>query len=285
MTSASLLAVVACSTGDKPASDSADASAAPPAAGDAPRVVTISAADYKFDAPDSIPAGLTTVRLMNGGNEMHHVMLFRLTDGHTAADMVTAIKTAKGPGIPEWAIPVGGPNSPGPTGQAEATLDLTPGNYVMICVIPAADGVPHVMKGMARPITVTSTGATSAAAEPKADMTVKLVDYAFEMPETVTAGRHTIRVENAGGQPHEIFIVQLAPGKTAQDLVTYVQKMTGPPPGRPLGGVTFMAKDAVNYITVDLPPGEYGFFCFVPDAKDGQPHSAHGMVKQFTIKS
>jgi len=24
--------------------------------------------------------------------------------------------------------------------------------------------------------------------------------------------------------------------------------------------------------------------CFVPDAKDGKPHLAHGMVKQFSVK-
>jgi hypothetical protein len=214
------------------------------------------------------------------------VQLLRLADGHTFEEFATAMKASKEPAIPTWVTAAGGPNSPGPTGQAEATLDLAAGNYAIICVIPAADGMPHAMKGMARPLTVTPVGGTVAtAAAPKADIVMKLVDYSFEMPETVTAGRHTIRVENAAAQPHEVFIVQLAPGKTVDDLITYVSKMTGPPPGRPIGGTTFMGKDGVNYITVDLPAGEYGLFCFVPDAKDGKPHIAHGMVKQFTIKS
>ncbi len=278
---AALPVVAACATPDTVPSDSAA-----PAAAAEPRVVTVSAADFTFEAPDTVEAGLTTIRLINGGSEMHHVQLLRLTDGHTFADFENAMKGAKEPAMPAWAVAEGGPNSPGPTGQAEATLDLAAGNYAIICVIPSADGVPHIMKGMARPLTVTgsSTVATTAAA-PKADIVVKLVDYAFEMPETIAAGRHTIRVENGAAQPHEVFIVQLAPGKTSQDVITYVSKMTGPPPGKPIGGTTVMGKDGVNYITVDLAPGDYGLFCFAPDARDGRSHIAHGMVKQFTIKS
>jgi hypothetical protein len=276
---ASLL-LVACSTEDV---RDADSSAASPAS--APPVLVVNATDYSFSGPDTVPAGLTTVKLVNGGAEMHHVQLLRLADGHTAAELAEGLKTAKEARLPEWVTPAGGPNSPGPTGEAAATLDLTPGNYVLICVIPAADGVPHFAKGMVRPLTVTSTAAATHAVAPTTDMTVRLVDYAFEMPDTVPAGRHTIRVENTAAQPHEIFIVKLAPGKSAQDVITYVSKMTGPPPGQPMGGTTFMANAGVNYITVDLTPGEYGLFCFVPDAKDGQPHFVHGMMKQFTIKS
>jgi hypothetical protein len=39
-----------------------------------------------------------------------------------------------------------------------------------------------------------------------------------------------------------------------------------------------------NTIEVNLEPGEYGLICFVPDAKDGKPHIAHGMVTQFTVR-
>ena len=279
---AALPVVAGCTTQDTSASDSA---APAGAAAAEPRVITISAADYSFEAPDTVAAGLTTIRLLNGGNEMHHVQLLRFADGHTFDEFMNAMKASKEPAMPAWVIATGGPNSPGPTGEAEATLDLAPGNYAIICVIPSPDGMPHAAKGMARPLIVTPAGTASIAAAPKADIVMKLVDYGFEMPETITAGRHTIRVENAAAQPHEVFIVQLAPGKTAQDLIAYVSRMTGPPPGRPVGGTTFMGKGGVNYITVDLPAGEYGLFCFVPDAKDGKPHIAHGMVRQFTIGS
>jgi hypothetical protein len=61
-------------------------------------------------------------------------------------------------------------------------------------------------------------------------------------------------------------------------------KVTGPPPGMPYSGIAFMAPGQVNYITLDVQPGEYAELCVVPDAKDGKPHVAHGMVAQITVK-
>jgi len=40
-----------------------------------PNVVTIVAMDYAFKAPATVPAGLTTVRLVNQGKLLHHVQL------------------------------------------------------------------------------------------------------------------------------------------------------------------------------------------------------------------
>src|SRR5213592_782793 len=49
---------------------------APRAAG--PSLITITATDYAFGVPDSLPAGLTTFRLVNQGKELHHANLVRL---------------------------------------------------------------------------------------------------------------------------------------------------------------------------------------------------------------
>ena len=45
-----------------------------------------------------------------------------------------------------------------------------------------------------------------------------------------------------------------------------------------------MAQGVVNDVVVDLTPGEYALLCFVPDAGDGKPHVAHGMVRQVTVR-
>jgi hypothetical protein len=34
------------------------------------------------------------------------------------------------------------------------TVDLVPGNYMMVCYLPTADGTPHLAMGMAEPFTV-----------------------------------------------------------------------------------------------------------------------------------
>lgn len=256
------------------ASDSAD-SAAPGA-----NVVTVTATNYSFDAPAEIPAGLTTIHLVTSGPEMHHATFIRLEDGKSFDDFKQAMQ--KGGPPPSWAVMAGGPNPPRPGGTTDETQLLEPGSYVIICVIPGPDGVPHIAKGMMRPITVVPSSAAQAP-EPAADVTVKLADYSFESSKPLTAGKHVIRIENVGAQPHELVLARLAPGKTASDLAAWVEKMDGPPPGEPLGGVATIHAGGVGFITVDVTPGDYAFLCFVPDAKDGKPHVAHGMMQDFKV--
>ena len=93
-----------------------------------------------------------------------------------------------------------------------------------------------------------------------------------------------IRVRNQASQSHEVFVARLAPGKTAAELLAWIEKMEGPPPALPLGGTTVIAKGGENLVVLDVTPGEYALLCFVPDAKDGKPHVAHGMIKQISVK-
>lgn len=247
----------------------------------APNVVTITAKDFSYDAPATIPAGLTTIRLVSNGQEMHHATLIKLEDGKSVDDFVKAIQKPGAP--PKWMVEVGGPNPPHPNGGvAETTQLLEPGNYVIACFVPSADGTPHIAKGMMRPITVVPS-TTPSAPEPTADVTLKLADYSFTLSKPLTAGKQVIKVEDAGPQSHEVVLVRLAPGKTAADVAAWIEKMQGPPPGEPIGGVAALHNGAHAYITVDLTPGEYGLLCFLPDAKDGKPHVAHGMMQDIKI--
>jgi len=219
-----------------------------------PAVVTVTATDYRFAMPDTIRAGLVTLQLVNHGKEMHHMQLVRLAEGKTAADLDAALKQGGPP--PPWATFVGGPNAAAPGRETASTSELAPGDYVALCVIPGADGVPHVMKGMARPFEV-SGSAPAVASLPAAQDTVRLVDYAFELSRPLTAGRHTVLVENDGPQPHELVLLRLTPGKTVKDFGQWVDGgMNGPPPAMPLGGVAALAKGGQSEIDVNLEPGE-----------------------------
>jgi hypothetical protein len=110
-----------------------------------------------------------------------------------------------------------------------------------------------------------------------------MLDYDFKLSQALTPGRHTIRVENAGPQPHELALLKLNPGKTVADFLAWDEGgMKGPPPAQPEGGVVMLDKDGSATFTADLTAGEYALMCFVPDSKDGKPHFAHGMMK--TIK-
>src|SRR5947208_773119 len=121
-----------------------------------PSLITITATDYAFGVPDTIPAGLTTFRLVNQGKELHHASLVRLGDGKSVVDFQTALVTAMKNHTPPpaWMGFAGGPNAVTPGDIATATQILEPGSYLFVCWIPSADGTPHVMKGMLHPVVV-----------------------------------------------------------------------------------------------------------------------------------
>lgn len=45
-----------------------------------------------------------------------------------------------------------------------------------------------------------------------------------------------------------------------------------------------LSQGRTNVVHIDLTPGQYAFFCHLPDAGDGKPHVAHGMMKESTIE-
>lgn len=267
---------------DKPASDAPPAdgvSADTSASAGAPNVVTFTARDFAYEGPAEIPAGLTALQLVSEGPSLHHIQLVRFEEGKSLEDFLGGLK---GEGYPTWATSVGGPAPPAPNDTSTVIQDLTPGNYGLICFIPSADGVPHVAKGMSRALKVVPASGP-AAAEPEADLVIKLLDYDFQFSAPITAGRHLIRVENVGIQPHEVAIVKLNAGKKPADFTAWGMKQVGPPPGSVHGGVSGIMPGTHVLIEVDLPAGEYGLLCFLPDAKDGKPHFMHGMQKATTV--
>jgi hypothetical protein len=257
----------------------AGACARPDATQATPRVVNVAAADFAFGMPDTVPAGLTTFRLANNGQEPHHMVVVRLAEGKTMADFQAAAMDNK---TPDWMSFPGSPGVVMSGDTATTTAALEPGQYVAICFIPSPDGTPHVAKGMVRPFVV--AGDPVAAVEPAADLTVRLSDYAFQFSDSLTAGTHVIRVENAGPQLHEIVFERLSDGKTLQDYVAWEKGgMQGPPPSAPVGGLVGPTKGGRAYLSITLPPGKYLLVCHVPDESDGRSHIQHGMIQEITI--
>ena len=242
-------------------------------------VVDVAAGDFYYTMVDTVVAGATTFRLSDIGEELHHLQLVRLADGKTAEDFVAE---SKGEVPPAWAEFVGGPNSPTPNaGVSTVTVNLTPGNYLALCVIPSPDGKPHVVKGMSKSLAVISDG--NPAGMPATVDSVALTDYDFVFSRPLTAGQHLLTVTNTATQPHEIFIAKLNDGASVDDLIAWTGTMAGPPPGMAVGGTVGLSMGMSNVVHLDLTPGNYALICFVPDAKDGQPHFVHGMKKQIRV--
>ncbi len=244
--------------------------------------VVVTTSEFSFSAPDTIPAGLTRIRLFNKGSEPHHVQLARLARGHTIGDLRNSFTA--GAALPSWVTFVGGPNEPAPGAASEVIVSLMPGSYAMLCFIPSADGIPHLAKGMIRDLEVVPAPPARDEPEPHPDARLTLNDFGFELTPGLKAGRRTIRVENIGPQPHEVVLARLAPGKTLADARSWLEHREGPMPGEPYGGTVALHAGQVNFVTADFSRGEYVLLCFVPDSGDGRPHVAHGMIRQISVE-
>jgi uncharacterized cupredoxin-like copper-binding protein len=244
--------------------------------------VTIKTHDYSFEAPAQIEAGLVSITMENEGQEPHHVQLVRLNDGVTTEQFQAALQQS-----PEAAMPLvsfaGGPGVVPPGQSQQVDVELNPGHYFLLCLVPSSDGIPHLAKGMLAPLEVVAPTAQASASEPKADSAVRLLDFSFVLPSEINAGRHVWKVTNEGKQPHELALIKLADGKTMQDVATFMQSPSGPPPWVDAGGLQAIDPGESGWVNLDLQPGNYVALCHVPDPASGKAHEEMGMVMPFTV--
>ena len=107
--------------------------------------------EFVFGLPASVEPGTKTLKVTNHGDQDHEMILVSIGD-HTLTDVEAALGDSE---TPSWVVLSGGigPITPGAT--AWLTLDLAPGNYAAVCMIPDANtGMPHALLGMASVFTV-----------------------------------------------------------------------------------------------------------------------------------
>lgn len=265
----------------------------------APNVVSLTATEYAFEAPDTLSAGWTNFRLANRGREVHYGHIVRLEPGRTVQELVDAYAEAirtSGP-RPKWVTRFGGPGGAAPGDSSSVTQYLEPGSYVWICPVEDNSGTPHFSKGEFKPFVVRAADGVVAdrAAGPEASMVIRLMDFSFALDSLLPAGQHTIRVENAGVEPHDLVMMKLAPGKTVADIVAGLnpervrradQAREPPAPleslGTLAGGIAAIAPGMESFFEANLSPGEYVLVCMTT-APDGRSHIEHGMIRQISV--
>lgn len=281
-----------------------------------PPVVEITAADYAFAAPDTIPAGWVTFRMENRGEESHHFHLDRLPEGRTYADWKEAFKepadsimglVAEGKidlahagkaldqATPDWAAPGdlgdvqthGGVGlvAPGHTGQT--THHVAPGHYVIICVIRAPSGELHFSLGMVDGLV--ATGSSVGRSPPSPDVTVQGDRREIRMDDALASGRRTVgfRVEEVpedfqGGTDgyYSVWLARL--GDTTDTSEVTAWDGQNPAPFEGIGGFEYLPPSDTAYVTADVEPGRYAWIWFYEgmDLLDGDDP----MVKTFTVE-
>ena len=245
-----------------------------------PPVVTITAREYAFDGPDSIPSGPTAFRLVSAGREDHFLGLVKLVGSHTLEDYRRELAAKR---TPSWAVSVGGVGTIPPGGSAMTILDIEPGLYAMACDMEDAHGTPHMLEGMLRALTVLPrrTGASMRAP----DLTIDLTEFAFVGRDTLPPGHRIIDVHNVGSQPHMALVWRLAPGRSARAAIHWMETPSDSShPVTLAGGTPDLSRGHEAELVLDLKPGRYLLICLVDDPADHRPHYAKGMLKEITVR-
>lgn len=270
-------------------------------------VVEVTAQDYAFSAPATIPSGWTMIRFTNEGEEPHFVFMSRLPEGRTIEHYETELHPAFAAAwyavrdggattdeamqtlfqeLPAW-FPelqlIGGPGLASPGRTTETLMHLQPGNYVLECYVKTAAGEIHYMEGMVRPLVVTEQRSTTSPPDP--DITVTLANDGMAITGDLTAGRRIVAVhvlENPEvGFGHSAHLARLDADTDVDDIVAWMNwfgdgGLAAPAPAEFIGGVHFMPEGETAYFTAQLEPGRY---LLVSES------TAHlGVLKEFTVR-
>lgn len=115
--------------------------------------LAVTAKDFEFiGLPDEVPAGVAVIQLTNEGENPHVVEISRIPDDATTAEEIIADPEAAMAGGLIEMLAGGAFAEPGSVGYL--TSDLEPGRYLITCMIPDSENVPHVAHGMFHELTV-----------------------------------------------------------------------------------------------------------------------------------
>jgi hypothetical protein len=258
--------------------------AAPQAVGTSVPEVVITAKEYSFAGPESIPGGWTQVTLDNQGAKAHDLILFKLDEGKTMDDVMAALETQA---PPDWITIFG--QASAQAGQRRMFIaNLAPGNYAMISFGDEENGPPDAAQGMVKGLTVTAAPTTQVAL-PKADATIDMADFSYAVSE-IKAGKQLLQVNNKGAEDHEAAIFRIREGKTIEDVRAllklpeeqqdqqYAELLTDT-------GTIVTPAGQTSYAEQEFTAGRYALICFLPSASNGgKPHAELGMLQEVIVE-
>lgn len=163
-------------------------------------------------------------------------------------------------------------------------IDLKPGEYVVWGDDPT---LPQ------KPVALKVTGDYPAnVKDPSSDITATLIDFAISFEGNLTAGKHIMKVQHHGAQPHFLSIEKGPDTMTKDQVMTAIMS---PPNATPAAGglnpsdlqpVFFSPTQSIGTDTwhpIELTAGTYFAACFFPTAGTGVPHAFNGMVDVFKV--
>jgi hypothetical protein len=253
-------------------------SAAPPVGS----IYDITATDYAFQAPATVPAGRVAFRLVNKGKVAHELNIAQLKPGVSIDDYLKTIR--KNESVrPLIAGPVGVAFArAGEASDALITTEVKEGMTLsVICIFRDSAGAErHYNMGMYTTVKGGAAVANAPVPQPATD-TIIATDYAFQYPRDLVAGRHTFVFRNDGKMRHEINIDRLAPGVTLAMLQAAEKagQDVGPMLDRGIGVLhVYGGESPKGELSFEIEPGrEYLIGCYFKDNDKAPEHYSLGM--------
>jgi hypothetical protein len=241
------------------------------------RVVEVTAAEFFFRAPDTIPSGLTTFHLVQAGlivdrirdgakgqalvadkgdntRGMHLLWVVRLDSGKSISDLHRAEQADVTVG---WVRHMGGPGFSHPPASTNATMLLEPGNYALVCYVGSGRANTaryHLLHGMFRALTVVPDRATRPTV-PTPDVIAKVTgENVLTFSKPLRAGRALVMVQNEMARRIEFKVVRVPDGMTGKEFMALpgdVEGVTSP------GSLASVPAGGWVMTTLDFTSGEH----------------------------
>jgi hypothetical protein len=253
-----------------------------PAGANPAQTMVVTAYEYAFRSPDSVPAGVVTVRLVNRGKRAHQLAIARLDDTSSLDRVMRSLTADKArTGGIRW---VGGVETAIPGDSSETMLPLASGRYVLICAYDGDNGLAHMSLGMIRALIVTPGAQVTAQSLPAAPTTIELSDYHFSFSRPLHSGKQLVRIVNVGRQRHQLLIARIEGNATTDEVMKWDGKSQPAPLEDMSGGAAAMDHGQAGVIELNLAPGRYELACVLSDGAHSKPHYLLGMHQELTIR-
>ena len=261
---------------------SADESSCQPmtnARSDAPFVIR--AHDLGFEAHPCISAGLRHFKFENVGEHMHEVMFIKLPETMTPDAYRAAVRA--GTAFPEGALDYSGLALTSPGQEAEFWLHLDPGRYLLFCWYKG-----HSTDLPAHELLVVEDDAPDSL-RPHSDVTVRLIDFRFEIEGEFRTGSQVVRFDNVGPTMHEADIFRFTDDSQQEDLIRwYGNDRRTPAPVTGHSGVLDSHQTGTTvWVKTSLPAGRYILWCNLPMSGAAEAstvtHATVGMFYPFEV--
>lgn len=258
-----------------------------------------------FTIPNKVPTGLVEFSFKNEGTQDHMAQIFKLNPGVSESkflERLTPLFTSQDPSVVthalhellEIASAAGGADSVTAGVRQSVTERVTAGHYVVVCFDTTSNGTPHFLLGMHKSFWATRDAwapvdedTTLDDGVPVANGTVYESDHSIVVPSVISASQPLLLKVKVSDQTHEFQLVRVPEGTTKDALL---QCLTGPQSactlaGEPIdsGGAAAIAPGSTQWVELNLAPGTYAAWCFVPDIVTGMPHALMGMITVFTV--